>query len=405
MSQSQEVVSNRALVDYLLRCREHNQREYYRVVRVWEVKEGFKSVAKSHPKFYAKVRELGSKNTRLIRDSVLNLRYNDCPVCGKPMAKSSAKGCSTRCATLNPDVKAKAQATYYDRTGYRFGSSNPDVQAKRKANYKAKTGYDHWSGDPSIQAKKEQTNLSKLGVRFPTQHKSVNEKRRVTLMSEYGVASVFALDSVKQKIREVHLARRGVDHPMKDPEIRAKQLATIDRRNIEDPGRRARILEKTERSNLVKWGYTHPMKNPEHFDSRMTKTKKWVSRTGKQYRVQGDEPVVFDFLESNGAKVTPGRKGLPAVTYKDSCGTLKTYYVDGQVTTPTGRKAVIEVKCIYTLGHWLENNLAKFSAARRVFRKLDMNFVLAVHLGDGCVTFIKNPTRTVVQELLDDYQQ
>lgn len=401
-------VSNMGLVDFLLDYKQRFPDRFEFLRREAQTKMWLCRVRRKYPKLADRIDSFGL-NSRLKHGSVQTLEYNDCPVCGKPMSDVLAKGCSTRCATLNPDVKAKSQATYYSRTGYRFGSSNPDVQAKRKANYKAKTGYDHWSGDPSIQAKKEQTNLSKLGVRFPTQDKEVMAKglfnKFMTVRRKYGVDNVLQVPEVRAKIRKSHLDRRGVDHPMKDPVIREAKEATVRRLNKEDPGRRARILDKTERSNLVKWGYTHPMKNPEHFDSRMTKTKKWVSRTGKQYRVQGDEPVVFDFLESNGAKVTPGRKGLPAVTYKDSCGTLKTYYVDGQVTTPTGRKAVIEVKCIYTLGHWLENNLAKFSAARRVFRKLDMNFVLAVHLGDGCVTFIKNPTRTVVQELLDDYQQ
>ena len=401
-----EKVSNRNLVDYLTRCRAYNPEEYSKIVFQWTIKEGFKKVAKAHPKFYAKVRELGSNNTWLIRESILLMQYNDCPVCGKPMALVHYKGCTSRCATLNPAVKTQSQETYLARTGYRFTSSNPEVQDKRKANYKKKTGYDHWSSDPAIQEKKEQTNLKNRGVRFPTQDRVVMAKglfnKFMSVRQRYGVDNVSQLDSVKETIRNTHIARRGVPHPMMDPKVKAKQIETIDKNNKAEPGRRARIQAKTERTNLEKWGYTHPMKNPEHFESRMTRTKLWKSKDGSRYQVQGYEPIVLSELEASGAIVKPGRKGLPVIEYIDTEGKTRSYYVDGKVISPNGDKYVLEVKCPYTLCHWLEDNISKFIAAQRVLRKQGVNFMLAISNEYGEVDYLKNPTRSSVLQYIDD---
>ena len=226
--------------------------------------------------------------------------------------------------------------------------------------------------------------------------------KMLSVRAKYGVDNVAQLDFVKETIKATHLAKRGVPHPMKDPVVKAKQIATIDKNNRNEPGRRARILAKTERTNLEKWGYTHPMKNPEHFESRMTRTKLWKSKDGSRYQVQGYEPIVLSNLEASGASVKPGRKGLPVIEYLDTNGIPRSYYVDGKVISPNRDKYVLEVKCPYTLCHWLEDNISKFRAAQKVLRKQGVNFMLAIANENGEVDYIKNPTRSSVLRYIEE---
>lgn len=388
--------SNRPLLAYLTYYKSRRPETYSNIVDLWSSYMGGFKVKRLYPKFHAKVHTFLGNNRKLVRETVLTLKHNDCPMCGKPMSKLTSNGCSTRCSTLNPVVKAKSQETYLERTGYRFSSSNPDVQAKRKANYKEKTGYSHWSSNPEIQEKKEQTNLKNRGVRFPMQDVSVWSQgvaTRAERIKSNGGIQPMSRPEVLAARKKTYVKRFGCSHPMKNNEVAQQQKDSVARRDIVEPGWRDELEERKRQNSLKKWGYSHPMKNPEHFESRLTRAKRWKSKVlRKEFMVQGDEPVVFDALEREGARVVPGRKGLPYITYKDADGKERTYYVDGKVTSAQGNRYAIEVKCPYTLTHWLDSNLSKFQSAKKQLEKYGIGFILAVHVGDGDIDFLKNPT-------------
>lgn len=55
------------------------------------------------------------------------------------------------------------------------------------------------------------------------QKKEANKKREKTNIKKFGVKNSFQNDEIKEKIKQIHLEKRGVDHPSKDPSVVEKQ--------------------------------------------------------------------------------------------------------------------------------------------------------------------------------------
>lgn len=351
---------------------------------------------------------------------------------GGLMRSAGQSGCSPSHAGLDPKVRKKWRDTYKKNTGYSHNSQNPEVQRKRKDNYKAKTGYSHWSSNPEVQAKKESTNLRNRGVRFPTQSKNVIAKSKATMIAKYGVDNNWARESVRatarenclerygvpyhclvkhvqdkahskdsrEKIAATNIKRYGVRSTLSDEGTRQKIRAShMARRGVPYPTMDPQVIRKIRRTCLKIYGYRYPMQNVEVFNrsrSRSHRRKIWVDAVGRTHILQGYEPQVFEYLQTQGVThVNTGTK-VPSVHYGK-----RTYHPDGVVRAPNGRSFVIEVKGRYTLENNLENNLKKFRAANRQFAGTPLSLILAILGKDSEVTLIHKPNAAKVREWLD----
>ena len=85
------------------------------------------------------------------------------------------------------------------------------------------------------------------------------EGRKKTMMKKYGVDHNWK-GELREKSKKIIEERYGVDHPMKSEEIKEKRRKTC----LEKFGTDNMLsLEKTKKTNLLKWGHESVMKNEE----------------------------------------------------------------------------------------------------------------------------------------------
>jgi len=105
-----------------------------------------------------------------------------CPVCHKETRWHRSEyyhHCSTRCSTLDPQVKQKIMNTSMLIYGVEHASKLPETSIKRI-----------------------QTNIEKYGVEYPMQNQDVWDKQKQTMIETYGVDNIFKSDVHINKNRD-----------------------------------------------------------------------------------------------------------------------------------------------------------------------------------------------------------
>lgn len=426
-------ISNTPALEYLDRCEKQNPVLLKSITDLWNFRYGFTNVSERYPIFAKTYVSFFQGDYLAARLTLRHRKSNACPVCGDPMWSLKAKGCSPRCATLNPEVRAQSEQTSLYRTGYLKSSQNPEVSAKSKERYKARTGYGHWSSNPEVQAKKEATNLKRSGFKFPMQDAATKDKSKGSLMKNYGVTSNWARETVRAKIKQTYLKIYGADHPMKNEDVKAKahteeariKLAKtnlerygcastlsheptkskilkthLKRRGVPYPMMDPKVRKKSVETCLVTYGHKYPMQNSEVFHKSIGnsyRSKIWVGPDGSEHTVQGYEPQVLELLQRSGAINIVTGSAVTSFNYG-----RRVYHPDAMFTSPKGRNYILEVKSIYTLTKDIEVNLKKFKATSLALEGTDKSLLLAISDKDGDTVFIHKPDRSKIRNFLTD---
>lgn len=217
--------------------------------------------------------------------------------------------------------------------------SNPERIQKAQATNLANHGGVHASKTPEYRSKFEKTMIARYGVAYTLMSPELKARAKSTIKSRYGVDNLGALvttDSIskaKETRKNTMRARYGVDSALQCPEI----------------------FERGERTR---------------------RTAKTFNIGGKTFTVRGFEDTAIRHLIHNyGVSptdiFTTASDGNETVWYEFE-GRTRRYHPDMTIIL-SGRRVVVEVKSVYTLGasernpdkSVLEKNIAKWSATAR----------------------------------------
>lgn len=147
-------------------------------------------------------------------------------------------------------IRERTRETNLERYGVEEVLSSPDIRERIRETCEEVYGGPAPSCDPEVQAKTKETNLERYGVPWTCMDPEVRRKQLETMEGNFG-GHFFASEEGKDKIRKsmeerygvefysqlpewwevvepkqkaTWLHNYGVDHPMKDPEIRIKAL-------------------------------------------------------------------------------------------------------------------------------------------------------------------------------------
>jgi hypothetical protein len=149
-----------------------------------------------------------------------------------------------------PEIRAQTRETNMERYGVEETLAAPEIRERIRETCQETYGGPAPSCSPEVQAKTRETNLERYGVPWTCMNPEVRRKQVETMEARYG-GHFFASGEGREKIRKSMLERYGVeffsqlpewwetvepkqkrtwlrnygvDHPMKDPEIRIKAL-------------------------------------------------------------------------------------------------------------------------------------------------------------------------------------
>ncbi len=112
------------------------------------------------------------------------------------------------------------------------------------------------SSDPNVKNLKKQKSLDKYGTETPAQSKIIKEKIIKTNQEKWGSNSPMSSEEVKKKSKETLIKNHGVDNPSKSESLLKARVESF-KKNVEN------YKENYKKTSLAKYGVTHPWKNPE----------------------------------------------------------------------------------------------------------------------------------------------
>lgn len=247
------------------------------------------------------------------------------------------------------------------------------------------------------------------GISNPSKLPSANSKRLKTYAQRYGtnnMLSLYAKDwgekfegghpmrdpAIKEKRKRTYNIRYNADHPMLNPEVKARYRASFEA-FLGDEARQNSWKENQKRTFLKRFGVPHPMKNSQvvakraqmwkekyggHPIQSVEVHKKWQASafrqklytlpSGRVLKLRGFEAKVLEHLISNWGFAEEDFEfdvsNFPEIYYADPSSNRKCrYYPDFYLPQ---LKWIIEVKSEYTFleveKQVFERNLAKRSA-------------------------------------------
>jgi len=111
------------------------------------------------------------------------------------------------------------------------------------------------------QAAARKTNQAKLGVDYPSQSAKVKESIKKVVQEKYGVDNVFQAEEVKKQIRLTNLINLGVENPQQCKATQEKTSATMLERHGVDNA--LKLTARVRDGMREKYGYDHPQRVPE----------------------------------------------------------------------------------------------------------------------------------------------
>ena len=372
--------------------------------------------------------ETGKRVVSLSHLYMMAMPKAECLGCGetKPSmftVKGPRKFCSHHC--LN--TSEAAWDLRKDSTRRRFGSENVFgsdwFKANRSSIYEESLGYSSPMKDPKIRKKVRSTNLKNWGVPCHFQSEEIKSRIRATNRRLYGSDNVMHNDQVKQNLRTTVQSIYGHDCVLSSEDVQSRIKKTMKRRyGVENPfydqeslvtpkvlkkfgvtnmAATSEVKEKIRETFKAKYG-GHPAQNAEWAESHASSGfahRRWLSTSGRSYRIQGYEDRVLSSLDRQGWQLETSKSEMPYLEWSSSDGKRRRYYPD--VLARKGKRCIlVEVKSTWTLfgtqyGKSLETNLLKFRSASLWCRKNNVDFYLVIVV-KGSMIRLKNPTRNEV---------
>ena len=153
-----------------------------------------------------------------------------CKICNTPttfrgILYGYAEYCSSKCANLDPDIKAKIKSNNLEKYGVEHPLQLEQVKNKVRQTCISRYGVDSYMKtkefrqktietikSEEVQEKRKKTNQERYGVDMPFQSKEIQDKIKETNLDKYGVENIFASDYGKQKIANTCLQRYGCEN-------------------------------------------------------------------------------------------------------------------------------------------------------------------------------------------------
>ena len=245
-------------------------------------------------------------------------------------------------------------------------------------------------------------------------HHQILLKTIYGFIEKYGVDHNWKIEGAHKRIIETFNRKYGVDNPQQIEEVKNRTLATNNLRYGGNcPLNDKKVLEKSKRTLMKKWGVDSVMKSPEllkkildsgketylrkhgvenpwdneifrneHLDkfyssiSNSFKYKDYIFESGRSEKVQGYEPICVDYLLNTydeediviGFKI---KEHTGYFSYVDVDSKKRTYIPDIFVKS---ENLVIEVKSVWTFSRNVENVMKK---AKAVIDK-NYNFLFSI---------------------------
>lgn len=190
------------------------------------------------------------------------------------------------------------------------------------------------------------------GVTNPFMSEVVKDKIKARMTQRFGVDHNFKRkDIVKERIQEKY----GVDHYSQTDEFKEKYKRSIRiKHGVDHYSQTSEFIQKCRSTWQKSLGVDHPMHDANIAStvlSKLHKTKKFVTPTGKTLILQGYEPYAYcSLLEDHDEDdIVTGKKEIELYTgkiyYIDSVGKIRRYFPDFYIISVN---KIIEVKSSWT---------------------------------------------------------
>lgn len=112
--------------------------------------------------------------------------------------------------------------------------------------------------------KQNESNFAKYGVKSTTQIPEIKEKQLDTLEKNYGVRNPMHSNEIKQKLEETCLEKYGVKNTLESEIIQQKITATFNEKyGVDKPFQNPGIIKKVQNTHLKKYGFINPIQNQQ----------------------------------------------------------------------------------------------------------------------------------------------
>lgn len=146
----------------------------------------------------------------------------------------------------------------------KVGFGNPENQKAAKAGVRKKYGVDNVGLVPEIRKKVKETMLERYGAESSFGSEELQKKIAKTNLERYGAENPFAAEEIKQSIKQKLLDIYGVENVTLNPEIRAKQLASMqERHGVNQPLENKTIAAAQRQTLIERYGLDNSAKLPE----------------------------------------------------------------------------------------------------------------------------------------------
>ena len=140
-----------------------------------------------------------------------------CKICGKETRFDTIFSgyniyCSSSCANLDPEIRAKIETTNLERFGAKGNFGRKDINKK---------AIKHSQSDEA-KIKRNQTNINRYGFENPYASDQVKDKIKQYNLEKYGVEYSWQRDDVKKKSKQTSLAKYRTEHPQQSNKVKTK---------------------------------------------------------------------------------------------------------------------------------------------------------------------------------------
>ena len=253
---------------------------------------------------------------------------------------------------------------------------------RNKLKLKIKYGTDNPWNIPGYREKIENTNLEKYGTKYHTSSKNFLEKTKITNKERYGGHHLTNKDIMdkqrktnmerygvdcclkdRQKLKEGMIKKYGVEFNMQGKEHKKKHKEIM---NLKHGGiflQSDSIREKTQKTNIERYGYIFCIQNDVVFDKATKNSRKWKDYefpSGRKIKLQGYENLAIDYLLNSGIledDIIVGAKNIKEeINIHFIYDINKKYFPDLYIKS---KNLIIEVKSEYTFHDNFDINMKK----------------------------------------------
>ena len=188
----------------------------------------------------------------------------------------------------------------------RYGDENYTNRERAKNTLRERYGVDNCSQVEGSRNKAKETWVTNYGVDNPMKDSEIKQKQIDTVNQKYGVENVSQLQSIKEKVVETNKERFGVDYPLQSKEIKQKMQHTcLDKYGVDNPMKLQSVKDKVVQTLIQNYG--------EDYDSVLREKAKQTCIT--RYGV--DNPAKSEVIKDKIKQTTMERYGVDSVLKSD----------------------------------------------------------------------------------------